>query len=71
MPPPLSVDEECIAVIRQYAWPISPHRRPAFYERVTELLRGEVLGPGSCARACATAQLDFIASPDAIADGRR
>jgi hypothetical protein len=38
--PPLSLDLECIAIIRDHAQPLLPRTRPAFFEKVTELLRG-------------------------------
>jgi len=32
----LSVDLECVEIIRAAAAPIAPHRRPRFYERVSD-----------------------------------
>ena len=61
--PPLTVDQECVEVIRLYAQPILPRDRPRFYERVTELLRGVEVGPGSYARACIEAQRSFLFAP--------
>jgi hypothetical protein len=63
--PPLSLDLECIAIIRDHALPLLPRARPAFYGKVSELLRGVELGPGVCSRACVEAQRVFLVAPPA------
>jgi hypothetical protein len=61
--PPLTVEEECIEVLKTYAQPISRWDRPRFLERVDELMRGVEAGPGAYARACARAQSEFLNAP--------
>jgi hypothetical protein len=62
---PGSTTDECVELIRQYAEPIPPPRRPQFYERVSGLLRdGDVLSPALVVVACQKAQSEFLfASP--------
>jgi hypothetical protein len=62
---PIEIDLECVEIVRIAALPIPARVRPAFYERVTELMRGVEPGPGAYARACREAQRAFIAVPDA------
>jgi hypothetical protein len=68
---PLSLDLECIAIIRDHALPILPRARPAFYEKVSELLRGVELGPGAVGRACVEAQRAFLVAPPAALEPTR
>src|SRR5262245_61992673 len=69
----IEIDLECVEIVRAHALPIPPPARPAFYEKVSDLMRGVEPGPGSYARACREAQRSFIAIPDEkpTVDGRR
>jgi hypothetical protein len=66
--PPLTVEEECIEILRQAARPIASHDRPRFYEKVDELMRGIEVAPGAYARACREAQRSFLVAPQAAVD---
>jgi hypothetical protein len=49
-----------------------PRRRPAFYERVSELLRNDdVLTPSCVLAACQRAQDEFLTSPPIDVDELR
>ena len=61
----IEIDLECVEIVRANALPIPARARPAFYERVTELMRGVEPSPGAYSRACREAQRAFIAVPDA------
>jgi hypothetical protein len=62
----LSTNDECVRLIEAAAAPIPPGRRPAFYERVSKLLRDEdVLVPTAVRAACVRAH------PERAADRRR
>ena len=61
----IAIDLECVEIVRAAALPIAARQRPAFYERVSELMRGVEPGPGAYRRACREAQRAFIAVPDA------
>jgi hypothetical protein len=57
----MTVTEECIELIRRAGEPLPAWRRPAFYERVSELLRSEeVLVPARVQAACQRVQGEFL-----------
>jgi hypothetical protein len=75
-PPASSLSDlpELVEIVRQYAAPLAPAARPAFYEAIDKALGGAcVLGAGAVARVCREVQRRFVAIPDGkpVVDGRR
>jgi hypothetical protein len=60
----LSATDECVALIHAAAEPLPRARRPAFYERVSALLRNdEILIPHRVQEACRQVQNEFLIAP--------
>jgi hypothetical protein len=67
---PLALDDAELAIIERFAAPLPPQIRGTFLERVCALVAGEVIGPGSLHRACATAQNELREAPPIDGRGR-
>jgi len=72
-PPPLSLEDELVEIVRGYAAPLLPGAKAKFLELVDRALREEALpfGAGSVARVCARVQREFVAAMDDAPPGGR
>jgi hypothetical protein len=61
-----TLNDELLEILKTYADPIAPRRRPYFFEEVDARLVGRTAGPGLLARVCAEVQLRFLNAPPAI-----
>ena len=68
---PLALTDDELSTVMRYGGVLHPHDRKAYLEKVSRLLQGQLVGPGSLHRACEQAQLELRSSvrPADVLDG--
>jgi hypothetical protein len=59
----LALSDDQLDTVRRFASPLHPNDRSTYLQRVTELLKDQVIGDGLLHRVCERAQLELRRPP--------